>query len=226
MSYYKQIFHLLALLMVAIPVMATPIKGTVLDSYGYPLQGVVVHIKGEKSGVVTGSDGSFSIDAVAGTILIVEHPGFNVSEIKARSGAPMLVRLPERFLKAALPLAIMTEARGDTIYVPYHPEPMIDVLYGRVRQQSFIGAVSTIGASQLSTTPASSYTYALPGRLAGLNVQQISGFYSPLTGSLTSHDYFVGDIPNNTSGAGPTDNTEFNIQLRGHNASIDRKSVV
>ena len=83
MSYYclyKKIFRLLALLVVAMPVMAmgnagTPIKGTVLDSYGYPLQGAVVHIRGEKSGVVTGSDGSFSIDAVAGMVLVIEHPG-------------------------------------------------------------------------------------------------------------------------------------------------------
>src|SRR4051812_18253948 len=100
MSYlYKKMFRLLVLLLVVVPVMgmAVPIKGTIVDSYGYPLQGVVVHIKGEKSGVVTGSDGSFSIDAVAGTVLIVEHPGFNVSEIKATAGKPMTVRLPERY---------------------------------------------------------------------------------------------------------------------------------
>lgn len=215
MSYYclyKKLTRLLSLVVVAILAMSmgnvgTPVKGTVLDSYGYPLQGVVVHVKGEKAGVVTGKDGSFEIDAVAGTVLIVEHPGFYVSEIRVKAGVPMVVRLPDRYLKGG-------------------NEPMIDVLYGRTKQQSFLGAVSTIGAGQLSTTPASSYAYALPGRLAGLNVQQISGFYTPLTGSLTSVDIFVGNIPNNTSGAGPTDNTEFNIQLRGHNASMGQSPIV
>ena len=234
MSYnclYRSFIGLLALLSVAMPVLAmgnagTPIKGKVVDSYGYPLLGVVVHIKGETSGVVTGKDGDFEIDASAGTVLIVEHPGFNVSEIKARAGAPMLVRLPDRYLKGALLPAVKTPAARDTIYVPYNAEPMIDVLYGRARQRSFLGAVSTIGASQLSTTPASSYTYALPGRLAGLNVQQTSGFYTPLTGSLTSVDIFVGNIPNNNSGTGPSDNTEFNIQLRGHNASLGQSPIV
>ncbi len=230
MSNYCLYKRLLVLLVLAIPAMAmgnaaTPIKGTILDSYGYPLQGAVVHIKGERSGVVTGKDGSFEVDAAAGTVLIVEHPGFNVSEIKARAGQPMLVRLAERYLRAALPPSIKTQASGDTIYVSYHSEPMIDVLYGRTKQQSFLGAVSTIGASQLSTTPASSYIYALPGRLAGLNVQQTSGFYTPLTAALTSRDIFVGNIPNNTSGAGPTDNTEFNIQLRGHNASLGQSPI-
>lgn len=230
MSNYCLYKRLLALLVVVMPAMAmgktgTPVKGTVVDSYGYPLQGVIVHIRGEKSGVVTGKDGSFEIDAAAGTILIVEHPGFNVSEIKARAGQPMLVRLPDRYLKAALPPLIKTQASGDTIYVPYNSEPMIDVLYGQTKRQSFLGAVATIGAGQLSTTPASAYTYALPGRLAGLNVQQTSGFYTPLTGSLTSVDIFVGNIPNNTSGAGPSDNTEFNIQLRGHNGSLGQSPI-
>jgi TonB-linked SusC/RagA family outer membrane protein len=101
----------------------------------------------------------------------------------------------------------------------------MDVLYGRAYRSSFLGSAATVGSGGLATTPASSYLYALPGRLAGLNVIQTSGFYSPLTNPLTSVDIFVGNIPNNTSGAGPTDNTEFNIQLRGHNASLGQSPI-
>jgi hypothetical protein len=101
----------------------------------------------------------------------------------------------------------------------------IDVLYGQANPNTFLGSISTTGGSLLSNTPAPSYLYALQGRLAGLNIQQTNGFHSALNSSLTSLDIFVGNIPNNTSGGGLTDNTEFNVQLRGHNASLGQSPI-
>ena len=101
----------------------------------------------------------------------------------------------------------------------------IPVLYGTNRMEKIIGSFSMVTNKQISTTPAASYLYALPGRLAGLNVNQTSGFYSALTSPLTDVDIFVGNIPKNNSGAGPTDNTEFNVQLRGHGASFGQNPV-
>jgi TonB-linked SusC/RagA family outer membrane protein len=220
---------LLALFYLVLPQIAqaqTTIKGTVLDDYGYPLQGAMVHVKGEKTGRVTGSDGAFELPAAAGTVLVFEYRGYNTTEIKARANRPLFVRLSARYLRQTPAPGISTTLAGDTIYISNNSIPGIHVLYGRTNANSFLGAISTIGSGELGTTPASSYTYALPGRLAGLNVIQTSGFYTPLTGGLTSRDIFVGNIPNNTSGAGPTDNTEFNIQLRGHNASAGQSPVV
>jgi len=113
----------------------------------------------------------------------------------------------------------------DTIYVPYRTGTNLEVLYGRAKPASFLGSIATVGSSQLGLTPAPGYLYALPGRLAGLNVMQSSGFFSPPSGSLTTRDIFVGNIPNNSSGAGPTDNTEFTVQLRGHNASAGQSPI-
>lgn len=217
---------LLALLCLAAPRTAlaqTATKGTVLDDYGYPLQGAIVHIKGDRKGVVTSKDGSFELSNAAGRVLVVEYPGFSIAEQKA--GATVAIRLSPRYLRQTTSPDIQTKPDGDTIYVPYRSKPVMNVLYGRTSPASFLGSIATIGGSQLSTTPASSYLYALPGRLAGLNVIQTSGFYTPLTGSLTSVDIFVGNIPNNTSGAGPTDNTEFNVQVRGHNASFGQNPI-
>ena len=219
---------LLALLCIVLPgicLAQASVKGTVLDDFGYPVQGAMVHIKGEKTGLVTGKDGAWELPAAAGRVLVFEYPGFNTAERKARSGEPLYVRLSARYLCLSAAPDITTQPGGDTIYVPYNTVPVMNVLYGHANPNSFLGAISTIGAGQLSTTPASSYTYALPGRLAGLNVIQTSGFYTPLTGSLTSRDIFVGNIPNNTSGTGSTDNTEFNIQLRGHNASLGQSPI-
>jgi TonB-linked SusC/RagA family outer membrane protein len=219
----------LALLYIALPtpcLAQTAVNGTVVDDHGYPIQGAMVHLKGEKYAQVTNKDGVFELIATPGAILVFEFPGFNTIEVKAGSRQPLYVRLPARYLQQTAAPHTNTTPAGDTIYIPRRPEPGLQVLYGQTNATSFLGSIATIGANQLATTPASSYTYALPGRLAGLNVVQTSGFYAPLTGSLTSRDIFVGNIPNNTSGAGPTDNTEFNIQLRGHNASAGQSPIV
>lgn len=220
---------LLALLYIALPhtcLAQTSINGTVVDDYGYPVQGAMVHLKGENNPGLTNKDGGFSLPATPGAVLVVEYPGYNTMEVKAKSGRPLFVRLSARYLSQTIHPGITTMPAGDTIYIPNRSVPALNVLYGQANASSFLGSIATVGSNELGATPASSYTYALPGRLAGLNVIQTSGFYQPLTGSLTSRDIFVGNIPNNTSGAGPTDNTEFNIQLRGHNASLGQSPMV
>jgi TonB-linked SusC/RagA family outer membrane protein len=216
---------LLYLSLPGISLAQTYTHGTILDDYGYPAQGAVVHLKGSTSGSVTNKEGNFTITASDGAILIVEMPGFNTSEVRVRNNRPLLIRLPARYLRHITPPTISTRPSGDTIYIPYAGTPPINVLYGHASPQFFLGSIATAGTNQLGSTPASSYLYALPGRLAGLNVIQTSGFYTPVSNSLTSIDIFVGNIPNNTSGVGPTDNTEFNVQLRGHNASLGQSPI-
>src|SRR6185503_7456107 len=194
---------LLALFYITIPktVLAqSTIKGTVVDDHGYPLKRAIVHLKGKKTGVATNKDGYFELPAMPGTVLVFVHPRYYTTEVKVKTNRPLLVHMSVRYLQETVAPAISTATNGDTIYLPDKPAPDLQVLYGRTNAWSFLGAISTIGAGELGTTPASSYTYALPGRLAGLNVIQTRGFYTPLTGSLTSRDIFVGNIPNNTSG--------------------------
>lgn len=209
-----------------------PITGQVLDDYGYPLPNVFVRVKGHSTSTLTDKDGYFHIAAGPGEVLVFQHPSFDIAEAKIKMGHTVLVRLTDRYLHdprsphfAARSAGDMTRTTGDTIFIPAVTRPSIDVLYGETNPDYFLGSISTIGSNQLSTTPATSYTYALPGRLAGLDAVQTAGFYTPLTGGLTSVDIFVGNIPNNTSGAGPTDNTEFNITLRGHNGSFGNAPI-
>ena len=202
-----------------------PVEGTVVDDYGYPLQGVLVSLKGSKAGVFSDKDGHFRIEAPAGSVLVFEHASFAVAEVKTRAGQEVLIRLADRYLHAPVNTVRAAAPAGDTIYLGSVKPAFIDVLYGRARPETVLGSVSSIGKNQLNTTPASSYLYALPGRLAGLNVLQTSGFYTPLTAGLTSRDIFVGNIPNNTSFGGPTDNTEFAVQLRGHTGSLGQSPI-
>jgi hypothetical protein len=79
--------------------------------------------------------------------------------------------------------------------------------------QKSIGAISTIYTNQLTTTPATLYTYALPGQLPGLYTQQISGFAAPQTTGQTTPG-FIGNVVNHNNYSA-NDNTEFFLSLRG-----------
>ena len=187
------------------------VAGQVLDDYARPLPNVLVKVKGTQQTAVTSDKGLFSIEAGVAQVLVFTHPLFNTAEktIKANN-APLLVKLSDRYLHAPT---------GDTGVANNPNLQTIDVLYEKTTVEKRLSSISTVYSNQLSTTPGTLYAYALPGRLAGLNVNQTSGFYSALTSSLTDLDIFVGNIPKNASGAGTSDNTEFNIQLRGHGAS-------
>jgi len=194
------------------------IKGLVLDDYGHPLEGVVVKLKGGILFSTTNSEGSFQIMAPKSSTLVFKHPLFNVIEISVKSETDITVRMTDRYLHNHVKNEITNLAIDSQLLQSGNPG-MVNVLYGVSKPENILGSIATIYSNQISTTPASLYAYALPGRLAGLNVIQKSGFYTPLSSSLTSTDVFVGEIPNNASGSGPTDNTEFAIQLRGHAAS-------
>ena len=58
------------------------IKGTVASQAGEPLAGVTVFIKGSTKAVITQPDGSFQVEAPAGSTLIVTYIGFISKEIK------------------------------------------------------------------------------------------------------------------------------------------------
>ena len=185
------------------------VTGAVADDYNRPLNRVLVTVKGTSVTAVTDGDGRFSIATPLPGILIFKHPLFNVQEMQVSNSKELSIKLTDRYLHSAAGID-----SGAAM------QQKVNLLYGASAVDKMLGSVSTIYSNQLSTTPASLYAYALPGRLAGLNVNQTSGFYTANRNALTDVDIFVGNIPKNNSGTGPTDNTEFNIQLRGHGASF------
>src|ERR1700722_3540404 len=62
------------------------ISGRVTGPDGKPVSGVSVQVKGSKGGVLTGADGSFSITAATGDVLIFSSVGFDTKEVKVTGG--------------------------------------------------------------------------------------------------------------------------------------------
>src|ERR1700744_4944190 len=133
------------------------LTGTVVNQDGNTITGATVSVQGNASAVKTDENGHFEIKAPEGSVLVVNAPNYNVDEVAVSTDRKLKVRLLDSYLK-----------KPDNV----------DVLYGSQSPESILGAISTVYTNQLTTTPASLYVYALPGQLAGLYTQQLSGFTS------------------------------------------------
>ncbi|MGL1682598.1 carboxypeptidase-like regulatory domain-containing protein, partial [Vibrio parahaemolyticus] len=74
------------------------IKGTVLDAEGKPVSGASVFAKGAKSGVITGKDGSFTLQ-VAESVKAVEITslGFEKKEIIIGANGIVNISLDKKY---------------------------------------------------------------------------------------------------------------------------------
>ena len=61
---------------------AIQVKGMVVDNIGEPVIGANVVVKGTTTGVITSIDGSFAIDAVKGSTIVVSFIGYLSQEVK------------------------------------------------------------------------------------------------------------------------------------------------
>ncbi|MGI4751437.1 MAG: SusC/RagA family TonB-linked outer membrane protein [Janthinobacterium lividum] len=168
------------------------VSGNVFDEYNVPVKGVLVHVKGTSNQATTDSIGRFLIYATPANILILSGQNFYTQEVTAGSKQLIHIRLISAYLK--------TPQR-------------IDVLYGTANPDNFLGSIASVYTNQLTTTPSTLYTYALPGQLAGLYTQQYSGFAAAQTGSQTTPDFIGNVVQHNNYSA--NDNTEITLSLRG-----------
>jgi TonB-linked SusC/RagA family outer membrane protein len=168
------------------------VSGKVVDEFNVPLTGVRVALKQKATNTATNLNGQFTIQAKAGDVLTFTCRNFYVRQVKVKGSDTLSVHLTPTYLKAV---------------------DQIDVLYGTADQAGVLGSISTIYTNQLTTTPASLYTYALPGQLSGLYTQQTSGFTNPTTTGQTVPD-FIGNVVQHTFYQ-PNDNNEMSLTLRG-----------
>ncbi len=201
-----------------------PMGGTVTDEYGKPLAGVRVHTKGDNNDTFTDVEGHYHLEAPVGKKLLFSHPLFDELQCRAKTDTLLPVRLTSRALHTPPMGTITAVSKKDTIFIPPSNQQKIDVLYEQTDRESFLGSISTVSTKALEATPASNFLFALQGRLTGLNITQTSGFQGLAIDSLTQAA-LLGSIPTNASGAGPTDNSQFNIQLRGHAGSSGQNPI-
>jgi TonB-dependent starch-binding outer membrane protein SusC len=151
---------LVTLLMLAAPAMAQyMVKGSVKDTFGEPLIGVSILVKGTTTGTVSDFDGNFELNVPADGegVAIFSYTGFKTDEIAIGSSTGQLD-------------VVMAEdiARLD--------EVVVTGLASGVKRSNSGNAVSTISAAELmgNTTP-QTVDNALYGKLTGVNINANGG---------------------------------------------------
>jgi TonB-linked SusC/RagA family outer membrane protein len=130
------------------------ITGRVTDVTNDPLPGVNIIIKGTGQGVVSDSDGSFTINVPnEQSVLVFSYIGFNTREIQVGSQRNLLVELTE-----------------DAFLI----DEVVVVGYGIQRRVNLTGSVGTVNSQELVARVAPNTSSLLQGRVPGLQITQNS----------------------------------------------------
>lgn len=131
------------------------ISGTIKDATtGEPVAGANIIIEGSTAGTVSDADGKFSIDVTSGTTLIVSFLGYNTERIVTGEVTEIIVNLvPD--IKSL--------------------EEVVVVGYGTTKKRDVIGSVSQVSGEDVQLVSTTTFSAALQGRAAGVNIRETSG---------------------------------------------------
>ena len=130
------------------------ISGKVRDSFGGPLPGVSVVIKGTSNGTITDAEGNYTLSKVpADGTLLFSFVGMKAQEVAVGSKSTINVTLVE-----------------ETIGI----EEVVAVGYGTVKKMDVSGSIVSANSNAIKEVPSVSATAALQGRLPGIDMSQTS----------------------------------------------------
>lgn len=130
------------------------IKGIIVDETGEALIGVSVLVKNATIGVVTGLDGSYSLEVPANATLVISYVGYKTQEVAVGS-------------KTVINVSMVPDTQS--------LDEVIVIGYGTVKKRDLTGAVSSVKAADIVRTPASNAMEALQGQIPGLDIVRNSG---------------------------------------------------
>lgn len=120
---------------------------------GAPVESASVILKGKKTGTTTSANGSFTITAANGDVLVITSIGFASKEVTVTSGELLVA------------LDVVNENLADVVVVGY----------GTQKKATLSGAQVQLKNADLTRRQVSSATQALQGLAPGVTVQQQSG---------------------------------------------------
>lgn len=131
------------------------VKGKVVSDNGEELIGATVLLKGTNVGVVTDVEGNYSIQVPdQGGVLTVSFIGYLPKEVQIGNAS-------------ILNITLQTDAKA--------LEEVVVVGYGTQLKSEVTTAISTVKADQITQTPVQRVEQALQGRVAGVQVTNVSG---------------------------------------------------
>ncbi|MFT3981347.1 MAG: SusC/RagA family TonB-linked outer membrane protein [Ferruginibacter sp.] len=153
----KKLLALLMLLMVSGSIMAQKktITGKVVNkATNEPMQGVNILANGQKGGAVTKADGSYSISVNnSANTLIFSYVGYTSQTVMIDG-------------KTTIDISM--------VMAPVSNDEVVIIGYGTQKRSQVTGAVSRFKNEKLDETPVSRLDQALQGKIAGVQIQNIS----------------------------------------------------
>ncbi|TXH23156.1 MAG: SusC/RagA family TonB-linked outer membrane protein [Chitinophagaceae bacterium] len=154
--YFKRLFFGVVLLLgvVLAHAQTRQVSGKVSDENGQPLLGVSIVVKGQTTATMSKNDGTFSINAATGDVLIFTYSGYKTNEVKVSESSTFNVNME-----------IETTSLDDVVVIGY----------GTQKKSKITGSVSKLDPKVLETGVRANPASALAGTIPGLRVQQTSG---------------------------------------------------
>ena len=123
---------------------------------GQPRLGATV-VTQSMSGVTTQIDGTYTIEAEAGTVLTFQYIGYQTQTWNVPTGVK----------EAQCDIALQADAQV--------VDDVVVIAYGTRKKGTVTGSVSTVKAAQVEKTPTAAFDQALQGQVAGLTVLSNTG---------------------------------------------------
>ena len=132
------------------------VTGIVTDSFGEPLAGASILVKGESldKATITDVDGHFTLSVPENSVLLISYIGFKDTRISVRKKDKLKITMTEN-----------TELLNDVVVVGY----------GTERKSDLTGSIASVSAEDIKNVPAKSVAEALQGKVAGVMVSKRDG---------------------------------------------------
>lgn len=130
------------------------ISGKIVDNINEPITGATVKIVGTTQGVLTDTEGLFSIEGASGVTLEISYIGYISQTIKITDQKELNIKLVED-----------VKLLGDVVVVGY----------GVQKKETLTGSVSNLKTEEIIKTKAPSLAQSIQGKVAGLRIRQNNG---------------------------------------------------
>ena len=141
------------LLTLAVQAQNITVKGTVSDQNGDPVAGAFVTVQNTTTGTSTDIYGAYSLSVPSNGILEVSFMGYVTETVPVDGRTTVNVTLVED-----------SEALEATVVIGY----------GTARKSDITGSIASVTGDNIREVPANDITYALQGRIAGVDMFQTS----------------------------------------------------
>ena len=136
-------------------ILAQEITGKVLEQEtSEPLIGVSVSVENSTKGTITGLDGSYSVPAKKGDVLVFSYIGMITQKVTVQNEKVINVHL----------------SQNENML-----EELVVVGYGTMRKEDLTGAISSLKGKDIEATTSSNVLEGIAGKLPGVQVVQNSG---------------------------------------------------